>query len=68
MQSTKFVLKLPKILQNWNFLPLPLRSLKPYDELITKFCCACLIKKSKVTPVENYDLEEFVNRETIAKF
>lgn len=29
---------LPKILRTWAFLPRPLRSLEPYDNLIIKCC------------------------------
>eukprot|EP00074_Homo_sapiens_P035888 NP_006415.2 sodium-dependent phosphate transport protein 2B isoform a [Homo sapiens] len=39
---------LPKKLQNWNFLPLWMRSLKPWDAVVSKFtgcfqmrCCCC---------------------------
>lgn len=32
---------LPSGLRNWHFLPLPLRSLAPYDRVITRLpCCA----------------------------
>lgn len=39
---------LPKVLRNWNFLPRPLRSLGPWDKVVTsmfgfcsKRCCCC---------------------------
>jgi len=32
---------LPKPLQTWKFLPLPLRSLQPYDLIFATFCCSC---------------------------
>lgn len=30
---------LPKVLQTWNFLPAPLRSLEPYDKVMTGLPC-----------------------------
>lgn len=46
---------LPKFLQNWNFLPQPLRSLAPWDRVVTsamgfcgkRCCCCCKCCKSK---------------------
>ena len=37
----KFPKYLPRFLRDWNFLPLPLRSLKPYDTFIRRYLC-CL--------------------------
>ncbi|KAB7507126.1 Sodium-dependent phosphate transport protein 2A [Armadillidium nasatum] len=45
---------LPKVLQNWNFLPKPLRSLEPYDRVVTSLPCC---KKCKVSPQEEDVLE-----------
>ena len=41
---------LPIWLKTWNFLPLPLRSLEPYDRFIMRFLCKCLYKHPKVIP------------------
>lgn len=39
--QNKFPKVLPPILRNWKWLPEPLRSLKPYDDLFSKLpCCA----------------------------
>ncbi len=43
---------LPKVLQTWNFLPQPLRSLEYYDKLITKYCLCCNIKDEITTSNE----------------
>jgi solute carrier family 34 (sodium-dependent phosphate cotransporter) len=43
---------LPKFIQNWNFLPLWMRSLEPYDSLFGK-ACKCCIKTQ-----DNDELEE----------
>ncbi|CAD5112554.1 DgyrCDS1766 [Dimorphilus gyrociliatus] len=47
---------LPKILQNWNFLPKPLRSLEPYDRVLMKIsklfqesCCCERCGNNKIT-------------------
>ena len=32
---------LPKLLRTWEFLPLPMRSLKPYDNFFNKYICFC---------------------------
>jgi hypothetical protein len=38
--------RLPGILQDWSFLPLAFRSLKPYDQFITSYlCCFKCCKK-----------------------
>ena len=39
--QNKFPNKLPKLLQTWEFLPLGMRSLKPYDAFFTKYICFC---------------------------
>ncbi len=40
--------KLPKILKNWDFIPLPLRSLQPYDKILAKMkCCKKVSNKDK---------------------
>jgi len=36
---------LPKILRSWGFLPKPLRSLEPYDRVITS-CCCCQVDET----------------------
>ena len=39
---------LPKVLRTWNFLPVWLRSLQPYDKFMTKYLlCCCKQKKNK---------------------
>ncbi|XP_024909949.1 sodium-dependent phosphate transport protein 2B-like [Cynoglossus semilaevis] len=51
---------LPKFLQNWNFLPQPLRSLAPWDRVVTsamgfcgkRCCCCCKCCKSKEDKME----------------
>ncbi len=47
MQSNKALKpRLPKLLQSWDFLPLFLRSLKPYDDQFQKLrCCKKLAQK-----------------------
>jgi sodium-dependent phosphate cotransporter len=42
---------LPKRLQNWNYLPLPLRSFQPYDSFFLK--CSCYRKLQVKTNKEN---------------
>ena len=50
---------LPNLLKNWDFLPEPLRSLKPYDKIIFKYlyCCKCCNKlkqpDKRILPEEN---------------
>jgi sodium-dependent phosphate cotransporter len=50
---------LPNLLKTWDFLPEPLRSLKPYDRIIFKylFCCKCCNKlkqqENRISPEEN---------------
>ncbi len=43
---------LPEILKTWNFLPEPLRSLEPYDRLITKYLMCCNKKKDSTNTDE----------------
>lgn len=46
---------LPIILRNWNFLPIALRSLEPYDRIIMKYilCCKQFKSGSKISPDES---------------
>ncbi|XP_033114732.1 sodium-dependent phosphate transport protein 2B-like [Anneissia japonica] len=54
--QTKKPSVLPKILQNWDFLPKCMRSLKPIDDVITKLlsvfrrCCPFVFKPKNPTP------------------
>ncbi|KAL7644162.1 UNVERIFIED_CONTAM: hypothetical protein RMT77_004987 [Armadillidium vulgare] len=48
---------LPTVLQNWNFLPKPLRSLEPYDRVVTSLpCCS----KCKVSPQDD-EVQEVIS-------
>ncbi|CAL4066567.1 unnamed protein product, partial [Meganyctiphanes norvegica] len=48
LQSKK-PLWLPNILRSWDWLPLPLRSLEPYDKIMMCLdCCNCCSKLDKV--------------------
>ncbi|XP_067686284.1 sodium-dependent phosphate transport protein 2B-like [Haliotis asinina] len=55
---------LPKSMQTWDFLPKPLRSLQPYDDIIqttcytVTSCCKCSAPCAKIEsdPVESFDL------------
>ena len=38
-ENEKFKRLLPKKLENWEFLPEPLRSLAPYDQILTGYPC-----------------------------
>uniref|UniRef100_A0A6A7FVX6 Sodium-dependent phosphate transporter n=3 Tax=Hirondellea gigas TaxID=1518452 RepID=A0A6A7FVX6_9CRUS len=40
--------RLPAKLQNWNFLPLPLRSLEPYDKILTSSPCCSSCRKDEM--------------------
>lgn len=46
---------LPEKLRNWDWLPLWLHSLEPYDKFLTKYIlvCQCAQKLSSVQPVDN---------------
>jgi sodium-dependent phosphate cotransporter len=44
---------LPQFLKSWDFLPVPLRSLKPYDDIINKNLCCCICcHKLKSKPID----------------
>ena len=43
----KYNQKLPNKIKNWNFLPLALRSLKPYDDQIKKLKCCKKLTNNK---------------------
>jgi hypothetical protein len=50
--------RLPNVIKNWNFLPLALRSLKPYDDQIKKLkCCAKLTNKEKESNQVNLEMK-----------
>eukprot|EP00091_Calanus_sinicus_P002907 TRINITY_DN13036_c0_g1_i1.p1 TRINITY_DN13036_c0_g1~~TRINITY_DN13036_c0_g1_i1.p1 ORF type:complete len:164 (-),score=37.42 TRINITY_DN13036_c0_g1_i1:362-853(-) len=51
--QTYFYNKLPNILQTWDFLPLPFRSLEPYDQIFSS-CCS----RQKKGDIENNTQEE----------
>ena len=49
---------LPHFLKDWTFLPLPLRSLEPYDKLVVHYlfgfkCCRKLTVVSDASPVDD---------------
>ena len=48
----KLPIVLPKFLKTWNFLPLALRSLKPYDRVLRKTICRCK-RFDKIEALEN---------------
>ncbi|XP_071941609.1 sodium-dependent phosphate transport protein 2B-like [Antedon mediterranea] len=63
---------LPKLLQNWNFLPVWMRSLQPIDNLITKSlsvfkrCCPCrpaINEQRPYAPVERVDTATLTNEQ-----
>lgn len=43
-----FLKELPEKLRTWEFLPLPMRSLQPYDKILNKIKCC----KSKISATE----------------
>ena len=43
----KFPQILPEKLKNWKFLPSPLRSLEPYDQIIERLNCVKLCRKEE---------------------
>ena len=47
---------LPKVLKNWKFLPLHLRSLEPYDAFVVKYLICC--KKLKSSHESQSDIDE----------
>ena len=49
---------LPKFLRTWEFLPKPLRSLEPYDRIISSCKRKKRINSSKVTPINEYQMED----------
>jgi hypothetical protein len=50
--------RLPVILRTWEFLPIFMRSLEPYDRIMTKLlCCKKFKTNDKVTPSDN----DFIN-------
>ena len=46
---------LPTVLQDWKFLPLPLRSLKPYDSFIRQYLCCFKCCRKLITTSSNDD-------------
>lgn len=70
----KYPKMLPDFLKDWKFLPEPLRSLKPYDRVITKYflclpCCKKLVNsegqdaklKRNTTSTQAFCNNTFVN-------
>ncbi|CAH1786069.1 unnamed protein product [Owenia fusiformis] len=59
---------LPAVLKTWDFLPLPLRSLKPYDYLITRFCLCCKCCKPRVEEETDSEADsiELAKKEALA--
>lgn len=59
--------RLPKLLRNWDFLPLPLHSMAPWDRVITscfgvcgRHCCCCC-KRCRREEKETKDMEIYDN-------
>ncbi len=46
-----------KFLRTWEFLPTPFRSLEPYDRIISSCKRKKRINSSKVTPINEYQME-----------
>ena len=42
---------LPKKIRNWSFMPLPFRSLQPYDKFLTKYICFCACSRNNSSSV-----------------
>ena len=60
-KKPKYLIKcLPKFLQTWEFLPLPLRSLEPYDKIIKKACFCCCKKLLHNNDTNKVHPEEFM--------
>jgi len=63
--QSKRPLWLPVVLRSWDFLPLPLRSLKPYDDVITmcfrtrlaRKMCACKCCNTQIDAQADDDIE-----------
>ena len=54
IMQKKFPKMLPKFLQTWEFLPLAMRSLKPYDKFFNTYICCCkCLQKAEI--IENDD-------------
>lgn len=51
--QNKTPLWLPIFLRTWNFLPLPFRSLEPYDKIITSCKRNKRILSAKVKPIDH---------------
>ena len=49
---------LPIFLRSWEFLPKPLRSLEPYDRILSSCKRKKRINSSKVTPINEYQMED----------
>lgn len=49
---------LPNFLKTWDFLPLPLRSLYPYDKFLKTYlcCCKCFKKTARISP-SGFDMQ-----------
>ena len=60
---------LPKSMRTWDFLPLPLRSLAPYDKFFTKYllCCCSQMKQDQMAQSDAESIEigasEFIKSE-----
>ena len=46
VMQNKFTKFLPSGLRSWHWLPLPLRSLEPLDNLLSKMACRCCLRES----------------------
>lgn len=44
---------LPNYLKTWNFLPIYLRSLKPYDKFMVKYILCCQVFKNDNISIDN---------------
>lgn len=66
--QTKMPRILPRILKNWNFLPLFLRSLEPYDRILRKTICRCK-KFNQIKPNESQtDYLKMNDQKEVVKF
>lgn len=61
--------RLPEKLRTWEFLPLPMRSLQPYDKILKKIKCFQCKNKTVATEFQLDDVSEVdKNEEIYVKF
>jgi sodium-dependent phosphate cotransporter len=63
--QTKYSKILPKFMRTWEWIPLFLRSLQPFDKFITKLfsCCKCFNNMNNVEEEMGEDNEAYANME-----